>query len=92
MVTHSVVPADFADEAAERLVHVDALLRRCLDESTPQVFCKVTALCEGESQKTVTTSSAVMAETCGTRAYAVRQGRTVHPDLTLILEVTFIGN
>ena len=43
--SYLVVFADFANEVAERLIHVDALLGGSLDELAPQVFGKVAALC-----------------------------------------------
>lgn len=39
-----VVLSYLADEVAERLVDVNALLSRCFDELAAKVFCKVTAL------------------------------------------------
>jgi hypothetical protein len=39
-----VKPTDFTNEIAERLVDVDALFRRCLDEFAAKVLCQIAAL------------------------------------------------
>ena len=43
--THLVVLSDFAHELAKRLIDVDPLLRRRLDEAATKVLSQVTALC-----------------------------------------------
>ena len=43
--THLVVLPDFAYELAKRLIDVDPLLRRCLDEAAAKVLSQVAALC-----------------------------------------------
>jgi len=43
--SYLVVLSYLADEVAECLVNVDALLSRCLDELASKVLCKVTTLC-----------------------------------------------
>ena len=57
---HLVVFTDFANEVAERLVHVDALFGGCLDESAPEMFRKVATLCNHTTvRQSVVTSSVV---------------------------------
>ena len=46
-----LVFTDFTDEATESLLHVDAMLGRCLDESTPKLFGEFAALCGHNSQQ-----------------------------------------
>jgi len=86
-----VVFANFANEITESLVHVDALLSRCLDESAPQVFGEVATLCDHNGQQNTVTSSAVIAEGTGEDCMLARV-RTIHPDLTLVLQVALIGD
>lgn len=93
--SYLVVFTDFADEVAKCLVHIDALLSRCLNESAPQMLCKVATLCDDyQSENNVVTSLAVVTGTTGedkVDVYAVKV-RTIHPNLALELKVTLIGN
>lgn len=44
-MAHLVVFPNFPNEVSERLVHVNPLLGRCLDELAPEVLGEIAALC-----------------------------------------------
>ena len=81
---HVIVLADLADELAERVVDVDPLLRGGLNELAVEVLCQVPALCN----RRVSAPTFPRIQIGQERG----QGRTVHANLALVLEVALVRN
>jgi hypothetical protein len=73
-----VVLPDLTNEVTESLVNVDALFCRCLDKFARKMFGEVTALCLRPMLRRLRSK--------------IQGGRTVHAHLSLIFQITFVGD